>query len=109
GAVVLIAQKCLPPKLHVVSWVREKWTARADAINRVPTGGISPIPQSLFVNQPHAELRYLFGTVQGTLIEQLHVYVSKAPEAEQNHFVPLSACVSIRRGEELGKDSTLLS
>jgi TaqI-like C-terminal specificity domain len=51
----------------------------------------------------------LLGTVQGTLVGQLHACVNMASEAEQNRFVPLSALVSIRRGEELGKESKLLS
>ncbi|HZU00984.1 MAG TPA: TaqI-like C-terminal specificity domain-containing protein [Ktedonobacteraceae bacterium] len=109
GAVVLIAQKYPPAKLHTVSWTREKWEPEADAINPVPTKGINPIPQSLFLNQSHAELCYLLGTVQGTLVGQLHIYVNMASEAGQNRFIPLSALVSIRRGEELGKESKLLS
>jgi restriction endonuclease TaqI-like protein len=128
GAVVLIAQKCPPVKLHTVSWTRGKWPSvgtafiasasrflqqecnpEADAINAVPTEGINPIPQSLFMNLPHAELRYLLGTVQDTLVGQLHACVNMASEAEQNRFVPLSALVSIRRGEELSKESKLLS
>jgi Eco57I restriction-modification methylase/restriction endonuclease TaqI-like protein len=122
GAVVLIAQKCPPPKIHTILWTRGKWPPVGTDLPRpsseypeggrgksVPTGSINPIPQSLFMNQPYAELRYLLGTVQGTLVERLHAYVSKVPEAERNHFVLLSAYVSIRRGEELSKDSKLLS
>ena len=124
GAVALIAQKRPPSRIHAVSWVRAKWTPPVGTdLSRPPweynpcggrdksgpTGGVHPIPQSLFVNQPRAELRYLLHTVQGTLIEQLHAYIHMAPKHQRIRFAPLSALVSIRRGEELGKNSQLLS
>src|SRR5205814_8513450 len=87
GAVVLIAQKCPPSKIHTVLWTREKWDPEADVINPVPTEGINPIPQSLFINQPHAELCYLLDNAQGTLVEQLHACGNMASGAKQNHFV----------------------
>jgi hypothetical protein len=103
GAVVLIAQKCSSPKLHAVSWLREKWSSTL----RAPTTRINHIPQLLLAKQPRAELRYLLGTVQNTLIERLHTAV--AAQAQHIHLAPLSAFVSIRRGEELGKGSRLLT
>jgi hypothetical protein len=85
GAVVIIAQKCPPKRSHVISWQRERWsTFLACRANQpsptlnghttLPTGvsTAKSVAQSLLVDQPHAELRYLLNEAQGTLVERLH-------------------------------------
>src|SRR5438067_1864276 len=47
------------------------------------------IPQSLFLRQPNAELRYLLGTEQGSTIERLHAYLAETSPQERR-FAPLS-------------------
>jgi hypothetical protein len=108
GAVVIIAQKGPASKLHSISWEREKWPAGGSDLSR-PTGRINHIPQAFFLNQSHAELRYLLSTTQNTLIQQLHTHVSALSQVQPRQLAPLREFVSIRRGEELGKDSGLLS
>jgi len=107
GAVVIIAQKRPPTRIHQIAWVREKWRKYDDkTVHTNHALSTSCIAQSLLYAQPSAELRYLLGTEQGTLIERLHTYM-----AEDNVYpaiTPLSRFVSIRRGEELGKKSKLL-
>jgi hypothetical protein len=123
GAVVIIAQKGPASKLHSISWEREKWPALETDLSRTPSGlqaegvrdksvsrgRINYIPQAFFLNQSHAELRYLLGTTQNTLIQQLHTHVTTLSQVQPRQFAPLREFVSIRRGEELGKDSRLLS
>jgi hypothetical protein len=123
GAVVLIAQKGPASKLHSISWEREKWPAIGTDVSHpplglqtaggcdtsAPTGRTNHIPQAFFLNQSHAELRYLLSTTQNTLIQQLHTHVTTLSQVQSRQFAPLREFVSIRRGEELGKDSRLLS
>ncbi len=127
GAVVLIAQKCPPQQGHQVSWVRERWrdeslksTGNVTTVDNhcyiVRQSQAKTIPQQLFLRQPSAELRYLLAEVQGTTIERLGAMnwwaLCAAPTAETpaSHpwFAPLSKFLSIHRGEELGRDSSLL-
>src|SRR5439155_18943005 len=68
---------------------------------------IAVIPQSLFLNQPGAEFRYLLSTEPGPAIERLRSYFDQTP-ASHRQLAPLSEFVSIRRGEELGMGSSLL-
>src|SRR6266567_2462700 len=65
------------------------------------------IPQSLFLNQPGAEFRYLLSTEPGPAIELLRAYFDQTP-AWHRQLAPLSEFLSIRRGEELGTASPLL-
>ena len=67
GAVVIIAQKCPPQRLHQVSWVRGKW--QQEAKNMVPATG--QVPQCLLRGQPGAEFRYLLSSRRGAAIERL--------------------------------------
>jgi SAM-dependent methyltransferase len=105
GAVVIIAQKCPPQCMHQVSWVREKWRHDEPRPYRLKT-----VPQALLARQPGRELRYLLSDVQGTLIERLHAHLCK-PRAvdDPQRFVPLGKVVTIGRGEELSKESSLLA
>ena len=73
-----------------------------DEINYLPT-----VPQSLFLNQPGAEFRYLLSTEPGPAIERLRSYFDQTP-ASHRQLAPLSEFLSIRRGEELGMGSSLL-
>ena len=107
GAVVIIAQKRPPTRMHQIAWVREKWRKRENkTLHLNHTLSTSCIAQSLLCTQSKAELRYLLGTEQGTLIERLHICMAR--ENAPTTLVPLSRFVSIRRGEELGKKSRLL-
>ncbi|MBV9227967.1 MAG: N-6 DNA methylase [Chloroflexi bacterium] len=105
GAVVIIAQKCPPHRMHQVSWVREKWQRDEPTQYRMKT-----VSQALLARQPGRELRYLLSDVQGMLVERLHAHLCKPrPIDDVRHFVPLGEIVTIRRGEELSKDSALLA
>ncbi len=149
GAVVIIAQKCAPKRLHAISWQRERWstflTRRAkqpspilDGQRTLPIGVPSAkfVAQSLLLNQPHAELRYLLTEIGGTLVERLHNQFQAQKETEGTvqtcgakhrggarhgvgarhdpysgtcpHLRPLADFVVIRRGEEIGKNHPLL-
>lgn len=103
GAVVLIAQKQAPARHHQVAWVREKWavSAATPSVQRV-------VPQRLFEQQPRAELRYLLTTHQDTLLNGLQQCWAAEEARSTAQFVPLGELVTIRRGEELGKESPLL-
>src|SRR5205807_5174973 len=102
GAIVIIAQKCPPQSTHQISWVREKWRSNVETANYPST-----VPQSLFLNQPGAEFRYLLSTEPGPSIERLRAYFDQTP-ASHRQLAPLSEFLSIRRGEELGMGSSLL-
>ncbi|HVB20672.1 MAG TPA: N-6 DNA methylase [Ktedonobacteraceae bacterium] len=134
GAVVLVAQKCSPSSTHKIAWVREKWSRVENTFNtrenkheqpgypqgdtvysrgiplRVPwqPGPLSAtVPQSLFLQQPHAEFRYLLNSEQGLIIEQLRSVWDASSTVKQN-FAPLNTFLSIRRGEELGRENSRL-
>ncbi len=108
GAVVLIAQKRPPTSVHQIAWVRKKWSKHEDKASYTSHAlSTSCIPQSLLHAQPGAELRYLLGNEHETLIERLHLCMTK--ENVCNGIAPLTRFVSIRRGEELGKKSVLLA
>ncbi len=101
GAVVIIAQKSPPKSQHQLSWVREKWNH-----SLIPEIGRG-VPQSLFLQQPRAEFRYLLTTEQGPIIERLRTCLDETP-GMPSRFVPLADFLSIRRGEELGRTSSYL-
>jgi len=136
GAVVIIAQKCPPQRSHAISWQRERWSAflarrvnqRSSTLNghttlRSQVSKAKSVAQSLLLNQPHAELRYLLTEAQGTLVERLHNQFQShnanwhssgtsqdeaSYAATVRHLRPLADFVIIRRGEEIGKDHPLL-
>ena len=104
GVVVLIAQKRLPQPLHSISWAREKWEPHEKAKLTFTTSSVS---QSLLRTQTGAELRYLLDNEQNTFITRLHASQIRSPE--MHTLVPLESLVTLRRGEEIGKKSTLLT
>lgn len=108
GAVVIVAQKQPPGKSHHISWARERWRAFASVGISSP-GDNEPrrVRQSLFLEQPHAELRYLLSSEQGTVFERLRGALGRG-ESEERRFAPLSEFLTIRRGEEIGRDSRYL-
>ncbi len=116
GALVIIAQKCPPQSTHQMAWIREKWRSEDEVLcgrAALSSGqGCSPtqplISQSLCLRQPHAELRYLLSTEQGATIERLSTYLAEVSPQERR-FAPLSEFLLIRRGEELGYKSQLLT
>jgi hypothetical protein len=107
GAVVIVAQKCAPPRIHQIAWRRDRWQSRARARIAVTTQESGRVAQSLFLKQPRAEMRYLLSDEQYQFVQRLHAHVT-AHFASSERFVPLSQLVTIRRGEELSKDSARL-
>ncbi len=107
GAVVIIAQKRPPQPLHSISWVREKWNIHEKAKHALPAFTTSSVAQTLLHAQPGAELRYLLGREYNTLVARLHAHGMQALSAHT--MTTLDSFVSIRRGEELGKKSILLT
>jgi len=51
GAVVIIAQKCPPPSVHAVSWIRGKWQRGSGSLLIAPLTGSNEAPQ------PTAQIR----------------------------------------------------
>lgn len=108
GAAVLIAHKVSPHPLHRVCWTRARWHSELQ-----PGQGAQPaqrVAQVLLARQPGAELRYLLGQPQGREIERLrHTLVTAAPRSTHTvHLLPLEQLVTLRRGEELGRQSPAL-
>ncbi len=104
GAVVIVAQKTPPPRLHRITWVREHWPRYHPSQRDRRT-----IAQDLLAQQPRAELRYLLGEAQHAMIACLSERVlGQRRDGAASRFVPLSQLVEIRRGEELGKSTRLL-
>lgn len=113
GAVVIIAQKKPPQKQHVISWQRLRWTDHQEIKKNINSNAQmdTNVSQILLMKQPGAELRYLLSTVEGTLLENVHNQLhgmQKRRQAAQT-LTYLGDCILIRRGEELGKSSHLLS
>lgn len=100
GAIVIIAQKCPPVRLHHVSWVRERWQS---------TSSFTPqrVQQSLFSRQPGSEFRYLLSQRQDGALEQLRACLETSSEGDRR-FAPLGEFLSISRGEELGRENPLI-
>ncbi len=105
GAVVLVARKCTPTSTHAITWMREKWSRADGEFKRNQIG--TTIPQSLFLQQPRAEFRYLLSNEHGQSVERLRS-VWDALSPVKQHFAPLSSFLSIRRGEELGRENPRL-
>lgn len=98
GAVVIIAQKCPPQRMHAVSWIRGRWQANATFASK------HTVQQSLFSRQPGAEFRYLLSQGRGSALEQLRISLEETPERARR-MAPLGEFLSISRGEELGRDT----
>jgi SAM-dependent methyltransferase len=111
GAVVIIAQKQLPPDTHSISWQRAQW--REDktgaSLTAVQEGTIA---QTLLRSQPRAELRYLLSDARYNLVKQLHQHLQASSNDSIEptaRFTLLGELATIHRGEELSKDHTFLS
>ncbi len=104
GVVVIVAQKRPPPSTHYIAWRRERWPKKAaieasieaarDERSRHEVSGdrSGSVSQRLLYFQEGAELRYLLGRLQGTPVERFQSFQFQ-----------------IRRGEEISKESPLLS
>ena len=127
GAVVIVAQKQPPTAVHHVAWKREHWQQRKtlevedtaeSAIgehygHEIYAGGSGSISQKLLHLQEGAELRYLLSRLQGTLVERIYMQLQieqVVQTAGSTHgLIWLKDLVQIRRGEEISKESPLLS
>ncbi len=118
GAVVIVAQKRPPTAIHSIVWKRERWRDTLDTEDReerhlheIPTGESGNVSQKLLQLQEGAELRYLLSRLQGTLVERIYARVIHAVHTGKNTsgLIWLKDLVQIRRGEEISKESPLLS
>jgi SAM-dependent methyltransferase len=101
GAVVIIAQKCPPRRMHSVSWIRGRWQSNFSFASQ------HQVPQSLFSRQPGAEFRYLLSQGRGAALEHLRTCLEETP-ANKRRLAPLGEFLSISRGEELGRDNAFI-
>jgi hypothetical protein len=101
GAVVIIARKTPPKRLHYISCTRGSWRSATsiDAQHQVQ--------QVLFNHQPGAEFRYLLNRGRGDTLERLRTCIEETPAGECR-LAPLDEFLTISRGEELGKESPYL-
>ena len=67
----------------------------------------SAVPQSVFLHQPGAELRYLLSSERGVIIERLRTCLEDT-SGRNERLAPLGEFLSICRGEELGRESPWL-
>lgn len=105
GAAILIARKLPPRSLHRVCWTRARWR---DELAPAPAHRPARrVPQILLARQPGAELRYLLGQASGREIERLRraLDAQHSPPARALYLLPLGELVSIKRGEEIARDS----
>src|SRR5581483_431895 len=123
GAAIIIAQKNPPRKQHQISWKRERWqsspttatekvssTKKAYEHSVLLSNSPKSVAQAHLHQQPGAELRYLLSEVQETLVGRLQACLHQADmHNEPGRLVPLRDLVTIRRGEELSKNSPLLN
>jgi len=105
GAVVLIARKVTPHPLHRVDWSRTRW--RGGLARSAEDQPAQRVAQSLLARQPGAELRYLLGQRQGRESERLRhaLDTQHGRSARASRLFPLRELVSIKRGEESGRNS----
>lgn len=105
GAVVLIAQKKPPRPLHRICWTRARWRDEQRLCQSVQRVG-----QILLTRQPGAELRYLLSHEQGRIVERLRRALDEGDEQKPDscRLIPLEKLVSIKRGEEIGRDNALV-
>src|SRR6266571_5427036 len=101
GAVVLIARKSPPKRIHYISSIRGRWHS---TVSFVPQ---QQVQQSLFSHQPGAEFRYLLSQGRGHALELLRSCLEATPASERR-LAPLGEFLNISRGEELGKESPYL-
>lgn len=107
GAVVLIAQKRPPTRLHHIAWVRQRWQHSQETESFCQPR--QRVAQSLLLQQTGAELRYLLSEPRYALLARLHAASQNPREpAERGAFAPLGKSYEIWRGEELSKESAQL-
>ena len=106
GAVVIIARKTPPHPLHRIHWTRERWRPARQAQSE----SLPHVGQALLARQPGAELRYLLGREQGRVVERLRRALAAADTCSSHsaQLLPLEALVTLKRGEEIGRQSGLL-
>lgn len=107
GAVVIVARKRPPTRVHQIAWMRGQWQRAREGGEQIVAASAHTVAQGLLSRQPGAELRYLLSSAGNPLIVRVHAHLSEAPATPV--FSPLGALVSITRGEELGKKSVLLT
>ncbi len=100
GAVVIVARKASPQRMHSISWKRGRWHSKLSPASH------DHVQQSLFVRQPGAEFRYLLSQGQGDAIE--HLRTSLDTPTIDRRLAPLGEFLTVSRGEELGKESYYL-
>ena len=100
GAVVIIGQRRPPSNQHLVFWTRKPW-------RRSPGHPENSIPQSIFLRQPGAELRYLLNSKRGAVIERLRACLDDT-SGGNGRLAPLGEFLSICRGEEIGRENPSL-
>lgn len=101
GAVVIVARKSPPKRMHSISWNRGRWHSTASLTAQ------HEVQQSLFRQQPGNEFRYLLSQGRGDAIERLRTCLEDPPPGERR-LAPLGEFLTISRGEELGKESPFL-
>ncbi len=101
GAVVIIAQKCSPQRMHSVSWIRGRWQENSTFASQ------HQVQQSLFSRQPGSEFRYLLNQGRGIAFEKLRICLEETP-ANKRRLAPLGEFLSISRGEELGRENPFI-
>jgi SAM-dependent methyltransferase len=112
GAVVIIARKLPPRTLHCISWTRTRWQTDLELVPPEPstlTG--QRVNQLLLACQPDSALRYLLSTTQGRVVERLRRalgLVEKLAVGEKRSLALLNELVSIKRGEEIGRNNAAL-
>jgi len=110
GAVVIIAQKISPRSLHRVSWIRDRWRTGSHIAQTDAAAPEQHVSQTLLARQPGAELRYLLSHEQGRVVERLRRALDEQLERPANatRLIPLAELVDIKRGEEIGRESSWL-
>ena len=101
GAVVIVARKSPPKRMHSISWNRGRWHSTASLTAQ------HEVQQSLFRQQPGNEFRYLLSQGRGDAIERLRTCLED-PSPREHRLAPLGEFLTISRGEELGKGSPFL-
>ncbi len=107
GAVVLIAQKKAPSRVHQVNWVHTSWPSMARKRRTDQSIPFQQVDQRLLKQQPGSELRYLLHSQSGTQAERLRRALER-PKVRPA-LVPLSQYLWVHRGEELGRTNALVS
>jgi SAM-dependent methyltransferase len=101
GAVVIVARKSPPKRMHSISCNRGSWHSTTSLAAQ------HEAHQSLFGQQPGNEFRYLLSQGRGDASERLRNCLEDPSQGERR-LAPLGEFLTISRGEELGKESPFL-